>query len=183
MPPFSVVELSSSRRASFSTSATKSDSNNSNDRCTERTLLTKSRRKAQKPKQSVNFNPKVRVRKISSHRKFSQEERSKMWWSAEEFQEIRDQAIATVKKMMKKEHVDDDPNDCSRGLEFKTPKKNKIRQARKMEIIWTVLSEQEAKEEWGNKSDLIAEIYIACSRSCIDEATSRGAMDAIHAWS
>jgi len=132
---------------------------------------------------SVEFNPKVRVRKIASHRNFSHEERLSVWWSADECQQIREQAIATVKKMMKKERVDEDPNDCSRGLEFKTPKKNKIRQARKMDIIWTVLSEQEGQEEGGKKSDLIAEIYISCSRSCVDEALRRGALDAIAAFS
>lgn len=132
---------------------------------------------------SVDFNPKVRVRKISSHRKFSEQEKFNMWWSADEFRVVRDEAIATVKKMMKKVRVDDDPNECSRGLEFKTPKKNKIRQARKMDIIWAVLSEQDAKQGWDNKDELIAEVYISCNQSIIEEAARRGALDAAEVWS
>ncbi len=191
MPPLSVVvDSDASVRTPFPNQSGQDDGENSMTICSKRTMPTKSRRqdksfieKAEKPKKSVDFNPKVRVRKITSHRKLSGEERSKVWWSADEFKKIRDSAIATVKKMMKKERVDDDPNDCSRGLEFKTPKKNRIRQARKMDIIWTVLGEQEAQNQWERRAGLIAEIYISCSRSCVEEAAKRGAHDAIVAWS
>lgn len=137
----------------------------------------------QKVKKSVDFNPKVRVRKISTHRRYSDEERASMWYSADEFKEIRQGAIDTVKKMMKKIPVDKDPNDCSRGLESKTPKKNKIRQARKGEILWTVLSELMSCQESGKSYQRAAAIYTSVSRTCYEEAAQRGALDAIEAWS
>jgi hypothetical protein len=136
----------------------------------------------QKVKKSVDFNPKVRLRKISTHRRFSEEEKANTWYSPQEFKDIRAGAITTVKKMMKKVPVDNDPNDCSRGLESKTPKKNKARQARKLDIVFTVLSELTNCEESGHSSDLAAQIYTSCSQVCYEEAATRGALDAIEAW-
>ena len=65
-----------------------------------------------------------------------------MWYNSKEFQAIREDAIRTVKMMMRNEPVDKDPNHCSRGLEGKTPKKNKARQERKAGVLWTVLALQ-----------------------------------------
>lgn len=188
MPPL-LVGTRTSIQNSFVNSSTGDEDNVGKMKCSSRlssSLLRRIKTHDDQPSpasKSVDFNAKVRVRKISTHRKFSQEEKLNSWWSADEVRVIRDEAIATVKKMMKKIPVDDDPNDCSRGLEYKTPKKNKIRQAKKMDIVWAVLSEQEAKEGWDNKAELIAQVYIACSRSSVEEAARRGAMDADEAWS
>lgn len=186
MPPL-LLGNHSSIQSSFVDSLAGDEDNAVKMKCSMRLSPSLHRRiKTKEPysvSKSVDFNPKVRVRKISSHRKFSEEEKFNSWWSADEVRVIREEAISTVKKMMKKVRVDDDPNQCSRGLEYKTPKKNKIRQARKMDIVWAVLSEQEAKDGWDNKSELIAEVYIACTRSCVDEAARRGALDAAEVWS
>lgn len=133
---------------------------------------------------SVSFSRNVRVRKISKHTRYSEEERSRMWFSAEEFQEIRKGAVKTVKKMMKNKPVDDDPNDCTRGLEFKTPKQNKIRQERKADVTMAVLEEQLKNEDrcYEKASRAISETYISCNRGSIFEAHRRGIMDAIAAW-
>jgi hypothetical protein len=141
------------------------------------------RSQEEKVKKSVNFNTKVRVRKISTHRRYSVEERANTWFSSQEFKDIRKSAITTVKKMMKKIPVDEEPDDCSRGLECKTPKKNKLRQARKSDILWTVLSELTNCHETGRNPELAAQIYTSCSRICYEEAAKRGAMDAVEAWS
>lgn len=135
-----------------------------------------------RPKKTVRFNSRVNVRNVSTHRRYSPKERTDMWYSAEESKQIRSEAIATVRKMMKRIPIDHDSNECSRGLEFKTPKKNKIRQTRKMDIICSVLLEQDYQAGKPNNDEFIAEVYTSCSRSCIAEATRRGAMDAIAAW-
>jgi len=131
---------------------------------------------------AVRFNPSVKVRKVSTHRRYTPEERGNVWYFKEEMQTIRSEAMATIKKMMKRIRVDDDPNDCSRGLEFKTPKTNKIRQARKTDIIWTVLAEHDCHVGKLNRDEIVADVYISCSRPCIAEAARRGAMDAVEAW-
>lgn len=107
-----------------------------------------------------------------------------MWYSSEEFKAIRESAIKTVKKMMKNKPVDSDPNDCSRGLEGKTPKRNKIRQGRKLDIIWSVLSEQLENDGCDDESkcEAISRAYMECNRSCIFEAERRGVLDAIEVW-
>ena len=106
-----------------------------------------------------------------------------MWYSSQESQDIRQEAIATVKKLMKKMPVDRDPNNCSRGLEFKTPKKNRIRQKRKAEIIDTVLSVWAMCVDEETSPERVAQMYTSISRGCSEEAAERGALDAIEARS
>lgn len=134
-------------------------------------------------KRGVRFAPTVKVRKISSHRLLKDEQREAIWYSSEECKEIRACAVSTVKRLMKGENVDDDEDDCSRGLEFKTPKKNKIRQTRKLDIIWAVLGEQEVMryERRPNNPEHLAEIYISHNQPCMLEAAIRGKKDEIEA--
>jgi hypothetical protein len=117
------------------------------------------------------------------HRKYSKEERRDTWYSPEESKEIRAYLVTTVKRMMKGKDVDKDKDDCSRGLEFKTPTENKIRQRRKQMIIWTVLSEQEMLASKGGQIDYeyVACIYRSSTRQSVSEAIKRGTQDEIQA--
>ena len=89
---------------------------------------------------------------------------------------------------MKGENVDTaDSTTCSRGIEFKEPKKNKARQKRKLDIICAVLGEQESLWDDGQDDDVmddrLAEIYRLCNWECGLEARKRGISDALAAKS
>jgi hypothetical protein len=131
----------------------------------------------------VHFSKEVKVRNIISHRKYSKKERRDTWYSQEESKAIRAYLVTTVKKMMKGKDVDKDKDDCSRGLEFKTPTENKIRQRRKQMIIWTVLNEQEMLAMKGGEIDYeyVACIYRSANRQSVSEAMKRGVQDEIQA--
>jgi len=107
-----------------------------------------------------------------------------MWYSLDEYMEIRKCAIRTVTKMMKNMNVDIDPNDSSRGLEGKTPKQDALRQERKRIIMLSVFAEQLEKDldDYETSSQAISAAYASCNRSCADEAERRGALDAMDAW-
>jgi hypothetical protein len=135
-----------------------------------------------KTKKKVHFKGSVKVRKISSHNNFSAEEKANVWFSRDECKLIRASAVKTVKKLVKGIDVDKDPTDCSRGLEFKTPQKNKIRQTRKLDVIWSVLGTQEELQEEGVVDDeKIAYVYSAFTLKCANEACKRGLKDAMAA--
>jgi hypothetical protein len=107
-----------------------------------------------------------------------------MWYSSEEYMDIRQGAIDTVSKMAKNHDVDMDPNDSSRGLEGKTPKQDALRQERRRIILFSVLSEQEEKhlDDYETSSQAIAATYALCNRSCAYEAEMRGELAAMEAW-
>jgi len=133
----------------------------------------------------VDFSRKVRVKLVSSRDRFSEMERSCMWYSSEEYMAIRQSAVTTVTKMAKNKAVDLDPSDCSRGLEGKTPKQDELRQERRRIIVWSVLAEQQEKhllDDYETSSQAIAAAYSLCNRSCAYEAERRGELDAIEAW-
>ena len=78
--------------------------------------------------------------------------------------------------------VDQDDNDCSRGLEFKVPHLNKIRSERRRDILTIVMLEQEIQEKEGIwDDDSLADAYIRCNEKIIQEALERGGKDEIAA--
>jgi hypothetical protein len=106
-----------------------------------------------------------------------------MWYSSEEYMDIRQGAIDTVTKMAKNEVVDLDPSDSSRGLEGRTPKQDVLRQERRRIIMWSVLTEQQENQcyDYETRSQVISAAYSLCNRSCAYEAERRGVLDAIEA--
>ena len=137
-----------------------------------------------RPRKKVEFNRSVRVKLVPRLDRFSEEERSNMWYSSEEYMAIRQSAILTVTKMAKNKNVDMDPNDSSRGLEGRTPKQDSLRQERRRIISWSVLTEQLEQHlaDYETSSQAISAAYCLCNRSCAYEAERRGELDAIEAW-
>jgi hypothetical protein len=137
----------------------------------------------QKPKRNVHFKPSVKVRKIPTRSSFSEKERNLMFYSQDEINGIRMSSVATVKKMMKGENVDADDSDCSRGLEFREPSKNKTRQTRKMKIMMAVLFEQQTlrDEDQEDIEEFLSEVYKRDNWICAVEARKRGLQDALDA--
>lgn len=143
-------------------------------------LKTPDQKRRERTKKAVQFFPSVLLRKIQSWRQYSDKERDACWISENESSAIRKSAVRTVKKMTNGINVDKDPNDCSRGLEFKTPQTNKIRSKRKANIMRVVQLEQElqiAEGVWDD--DALAYSYSGCSAKCKKEARKRGKKDEI----
>ena len=198
MPPVSQIRFNpgaedGSRTADGASSGNSGSSNSVTSTITANNGGTN--KKTNKGDRHVQFKSNVRVRKVSSHKTFTDSERAAAWWSPKESKQIRANAVETVKKMMKGIDVDDpefEGIDCSRGLEFKSPKKNKVRQKKKQVILWAVIDEQDRwAEDNGHDSDsslnleeikdrdnCIAEIYTSKSTTCQTEAFSRGLKDA-----
>ncbi|CAJ1950011.1 unnamed protein product [Cylindrotheca closterium] len=127
----------------------------------------------------VTFKSSLKMRKIASHRKYSKQERAATWYSAEEYKKLRDSASRTAKRMARGYSVDKDGKESSRGLEHRIAESHKIRQTKRLDIIWTVLGEQEEMFENGEEVDheQIAQIYSMCAKDCVAEARKRGIED------
>ena len=134
-------------------------------------------------KRRVVFSKKVHVRRITSYRRYEPEELAAVWYSREGMKEIKSNASSTVRKMMEGQNVDNDVNDCSRGLEFKTPKEYKKRHTRKADIIWTVISHQQEMQERDGETDseYLADIYRYFADTGSAEAIKRAANDELFA--
>ena len=135
-------------------------------------------------KKKVDFHGTVRVKRVSRRDRFSDQERSSLWYNSEEYMAIRQSLINTVTKMVEHKAVDMDPNDSTRGLEGKTPEQDALRQERRRIIMWSVLAEQLENEldDYETSSQAIAAVYSMCNQSCVFEAERRGQLDAIEAW-
>lgn len=142
---------------------------------TERRRLLQRRNQTKK---RVEFKASVSVRKIGSCRYYKDEEREAYWVSPEESVAVRKSAIRTIKSMAKGIDVDQDPNDCSRGLESKVPKVSKAREKRISDIIHLVLLEQKVQFEEGIfDDDLLGNNYGRfCAESALN-ARKRGEKD------
>jgi hypothetical protein len=105
-----------------------------------------------------------------------------VWYSREGMKEIKSNAASTVRKMMEGQNVDDDDNDCSRGLEFKAPKEYRKRHIRKVDSIWTVITEQEIQKRDGETDpEYLADIYRRFADKGSTEVIKRAANDELHA--
>ena len=137
-----------------------------------------------RPPKKLRFNGSVLVKLVPSLDGISEKQRSRMWYSSDEYMTIRQSAINTVTKMANNKNVDMDPNNSSRGLEGKTPKQDELRRERRRIILWSVLTEQLENdlEDYETSSRAISTAYSLCNRSCAFEAEMRGELDAIEAW-
>jgi hypothetical protein len=132
-----------------------------------------------KPTKKVTFKNSLRLRKIASYRTYSKVEHKACWYSRSECTKQREAASKTSKKMQKGVNVDKDGKDCSRGLEFKSAESHRRRETKRLDIIWTVLGEQDDMIDMDEEVDHeeIAQIYSLCCRQCGKEARQRGMED------
>jgi hypothetical protein len=190
MPPLAQIRFSTSQ---VSRSKQCSSSGGGLGSSIHSTITATSDEKKSPMGRKVEFKSNVRVRKVSSHKSFSAEERKAMWYSPKESKLIRASAVDTVKNMMRGGDVDADKNDCSRGLEFKTPKRNKVRQKKKQLVIWSVIDAQDRfmeendhtgdddlldLQEIRDRDNSIANVYREQTGQCAQEAFNRGLKDA-----
>lgn len=127
----------------------------------------------------VSFKSSLKLRKISSHRKYTKEERKATWYSPAEYRKMRDSATKTARKIARGSNVDKGGKDSSRGLEFRGSESQKIRQTKRLDTIYTVLCEVDEMFEKGEDLDheKIAAIYSQCCWECAKEAREQGLKD------
>ena len=101
-------------------------------------------------RKKIRWSGRVRVHEIRHINNIPDDERELIWMSPIDYTMIKVMAKTTVYKMMSGEHINDDnPDFCTRGLEFRTRSGSRIRNANKMRNRSAVLNEQDLQHEEG----------------------------------
>jgi hypothetical protein len=140
---------------------------------TRKTAPTEIETKPSRQKSKVRFYHRVRIQRVTNRLDLSEEEVKGIWYSREEFKEIRQDCFSTIKIMTGNESVDSDDDEefCSRGLEYKTKEAYKERLRNKQEIRLAVLDEQEFQSENDmDDPEWIAKLSRDESRLCVKAA-------------
>lgn len=133
-------------------------------------------------KRTIKFSKVVHNRRIPHLNDLSHEEIVATWIQPEDYLEIRERCISTVKKMMRggltQEDVDSERH-CTRGLEGKTRSGSAVRRDHKMDSISAVLEEQTL--QWNEEVDdeeAIMEVYTVYTTPCAKLAHEMALEDA-----
>lgn len=131
-------------------------------------------------RRKIRWSSQVRVQEIRHVNNMSETEREAVWMSPIDYKMIKNMAKTTVLMMMAGEYIDDeDPHFCTRGLEFRTRKGNKVRSANKLIARSAVLNEQDLQRDEGfHDPEFIAMAAMDVSYECRDQARERGVQDA-----
>ena len=131
-------------------------------------------------RRKIRWSGQVRVQEIRHVNNMSEAEREAVWMSPIDYKMIKSMAKTTVLMMMSGEHIDDDdPDFCTRGLEFRTRRGNKIRSANKLRAKSAVLNEQDLQRDEGfHDPEFIAMASLDVSYECREQAQKRGEQDA-----
>lgn len=127
----------------------------------------------------IRFDEQVAVQAITHVNDFSVEEIADTWYKKAEYQMMRSELVATVRKLARREYKGDTDVYCARGLEFKTPVGARRRKLNKLNALATVLDEQDRQfEENDFNLEALACVYIHCNIASRREAAQRGELDA-----
>lgn len=131
-------------------------------------------------RRKIRWSGQVRVQEIRHLNNMPESEREAVWMSPIDYKLIKNMAKTTVLMMMAGEHIDDeDPDYCTRGLEFRTRKGSKIRSANKLRARSAVLNEQDLQREEGfHDPEFIAMASLDVSFECREQAQKRAEQDA-----
>jgi len=131
-------------------------------------------------RRKIRWSNQVRVQEIRHVNNMPESEIEAVWMSPIEYKTIKNGAKTTVLMMMAGEKFhEDDPDFCSRGLEFRTRKGNKIRAANKLKARSAVLNEQDLQKDEGfHDPEFIAMASLDVSHECREQAQKRGEKDA-----
>lgn len=133
-----------------------------------------------KRRRKIRWSSQVRVQEIRHINDMPELVIEAVWMSPVEYKTIKNGAKTTVLMMMAGEKFhQDDPDFCSRGLEFRTRKGNKIRAANKLKARSAVLNEQDLQRDEGfHDPEFIAMASLDVSHECREQAQKRGEKDA-----
>jgi hypothetical protein len=128
------------------------------------------------PVVGVTFSQSLDVHEICHFRDLSPEDVEATWYSTDDFDEIKKSLVVTLRLMMADKPVGDDQ--CTRGLEFRTPQGAKYRKRNKVEALTAVWNEQ--VQQWQNDvvdDEAIRRVYLEHSIKCRDAARKFGIHD------
>ena len=130
-------------------------------------------------KRSVRFNHTVHFREIRHISEYTDEQIEATWLTPEDYAAIKQVVKITIRAMMKGEFIaEDNPEYCTRGLEFRTKNGSKVRARNKVRARSAVLNEQDMQREEGyNEQQMIAMTCMEASLCCRQGARARGLYD------
>jgi hypothetical protein len=100
----------------------------------------------------ISFARTAKVKKVRSRQHYTEEERDGMWYTPDEYINIKKRAVQTLRMMMADPSFRDDANHTSRGLECRTKDAARQRKEFKAHARELVLEEQENQREVGVRS-------------------------------
>lgn len=124
----------------------------------------------------VKFEQHVDVLEVPHLRNLQPEEVSSTWYSNQEFETIKKSLVVTLRLMIANKPVGSDQ--CTRGLEFRTPHGAKFRKKNKLEALTAVWNEQVA--QWKDNvtdDEAIRRVYMEQSQKCVETARKFGQHD------
>lgn len=125
----------------------------------------------------VSFGKRVKIKKIRSHKLYTQAERDAIWLNEEEMLNIKRGCIRTLREMMKFNFKENDEF-CPRGLEVRTKEASIARKETRVIAAQIILEEQELQMDWGVKDDeRLRESYLDISQEAHSRAHFRGLSD------
>ena len=128
-------------------------------------------------RRTVTFASQINVQEIPHLKDIPKEEVHSTWYDNTDFENIKKSIIVTIRMMMANKPIGDDQ--CTRGLEFRTPAGAKLRKKNKLEALTAVWNEQVAQWQAGVTDDeAIREVYVRATAPCQDTALRAGAHDA-----
>ena len=122
---------------------------------------------------AVRFKNSVRIRNVSSHRDFSKEEKSKCWYTPQDFSSMKQETLMLIKSEITEW-------DELRAFGVEAPQNCKLRRANIIRAKVTVLTEQEKLWRDGvtSHSDIISLRCRSVSRTSREDAQQRAAIAA-----
>ena len=131
-------------------------------------------RKEESPKRKVSFFSRVRILRVTNRKDLNKSQVQRVWYSRDDFKEIRNECFETIKRMQAGDMVNEDDGFCTLGLEYKTKESYKSRQRNKMEVRQVVFEEQEfQRENQMPDPDWIARVSMEQSYECIGGAREK----------
>lgn len=125
---------------------------------------------------SVSFSTSIDIREVPLLQDVPAEERAATWYSQEDFHEIKQTLVATLRLMMAKKPVGSEYS--TRGLEFKTPAGVKMRKKNKISALTAVWNEQVAQwKEDRTDEEAISFVYQRQNSKCREAARKFGLHD------
>lgn len=134
----------------------------------------------QKSRKSVSFHETQlnHVLEIENLEQISEEERSMIWFSREEFNVIKNNYQEIILKMRNKELLRDTDEHCTRGLECRSKAGSKRRRDTQVNGLLAVLGEQERQQQDGlEEPETLAVMYRQFSYHSQQAATNMGRRD------
>ena len=125
----------------------------------------------------VTWSNRVLLKRVRSHKDYTKEEMSDVWYTPEDYVEIKRGCAQTLKLMSKPDFIESDEF-SARGLEIRLKQAARRRKEIKVFTVAAVLEEQELQEEAReNDPERIREVYLKISGLSQSKAELTGIND------